>query len=85
MTKNSATVEQFMKWVGDAKVMIAINSYEVCEKIMGVAIPFAEVHYDKTRKRLLSHLRTKRHLHSKRTALSVLIKSAREIPVIPFA
>lgn len=36
MTKNSATVEQFMKWVGDAKVMIAINSYEVCEKIMGV-------------------------------------------------
>lgn len=30
MTKDSATVEQFMEWVGDAKVMIAINSYEVC-------------------------------------------------------
>lgn len=40
MTKNSATVEQFMEWVGDAKVMIAINSYEVCEKIMGIDIPF---------------------------------------------
>ena len=30
MTKNSATVEQFMEWVGDAKVMIAIKSNEVC-------------------------------------------------------
>lgn len=28
MTKDSATVEQFMEWVGDAKVMIAINSYD---------------------------------------------------------
>lgn len=83
MTKNSATVEQFMKWVGDAKVMIAINSYEVCEKIMGVAIPFAEVHYDKNKKEIT--LRTKRHLHSRQTVLSALIKSAREIPVIPFA
>ena len=36
MTKDSATVEQFMEWVGDAKVMIAINSYEVCEKIKNV-------------------------------------------------
>ena len=52
MTKNSATVEQFMKWEGDAKVMIAINSYEVCEKIMGVAIPFAEVHYDENKKEI---------------------------------
>ena len=41
MTKDSATVEQFMEWVGDAKVTIFINSYEVCEKIMGVEIPFA--------------------------------------------
>lgn len=52
MTKDSATVEQFMEWVGDAKVMIAINSYEVCEKIMGVEIPFAEVHYDKNKKEI---------------------------------
>lgn len=53
MTKDSATVEQFMEWVGDAKVMIAINSYEVCEKIMGVEIPFAEVHYDKNKKEII--------------------------------
>lgn len=52
MNKNSATVEQFMEWVGDSKVSIAINSYEVCEKIMGVAIPFAEVHYDKGKKEI---------------------------------
>ena len=52
MTKDSATVEQFMEWVGDAKVMIAINSYEVCEKIMGIDIPFAEVHYDENKKEI---------------------------------
>lgn len=52
MTKDSSTVEQFMEWVGDAKVTIFINSYEVCEKIMGVEIPFAEVHYDKGKKEL---------------------------------
>lgn len=52
MTKNSATVEQFMEWVGDAKVMIAINSYEVCEKIMGIDIPFAEVHCDENKKEI---------------------------------
>ena len=49
MTKDSATVEQFMEWVGDAKVTIFINSYEVCEKIMGVEIPFAEVYYDENK------------------------------------
>ena len=27
MTKYSATVEQFMEWVGDAKVTIFINSF----------------------------------------------------------
>ena len=52
MTKDSATVEQFMEWVGDAKVTIFINSYEVCEKIMVVEIPFAEVYYDENKKEI---------------------------------
>ena len=52
MNNNSVTVEQFMEWVGTSKVTISINSYEVCEKIMGVEIPFAEVHYDKGKKEL---------------------------------
>lgn len=49
---NSVTVEQFMEWVRTSKVTISINSYEVCEKIMGVELPFAEVHYDKGKKEL---------------------------------
>lgn len=52
MNKNSVTVEQFMEWVGTSKVTIAINSYEVCEKIMGIELTFAEVHYDKGKKEL---------------------------------
>lgn len=52
MNKNSTTVEQFMEWVGTSKVSIAINSYEVCENIMGVEIPFAEVHYDEGKKEI---------------------------------
>ena len=50
---NSVTVEQFMEWVGTSKVSIAINSYEVCENIMGVEIPFAEVHYNKGKKEII--------------------------------
>lgn len=52
MNKNSVTVEQFMEWVGTSKVTIFINSYEVCEKIMGVEFPFAEVHHDKGKKEI---------------------------------
>ena len=79
MNKNSATVEQFMEWVGTSKVMIAINSYEVCEKIMGVEIPFAEVHYDKGKKEITFSSKDKASLTLKTDSIESINKlSARD-------
>ena len=74
MTKDSATVEQFMEWVGDAKVTIFINSYEVCEKIMGVEIPFAEVHYDKNKKEITFSSKDKASLTLKTDSIECINK-----------
>ena len=74
MTKYSATVEQFMEWVGDAKVTIFINSYEVCEKIMGVEIPFAEVHYDKNKKEITFSSKDKASLTLKTDSIECINK-----------
>ena len=74
MTRDSATVEQFMEWVGDAKVTIFINSYEVCEKIMGVEIPFAEVHYDKNKKEITFSSKDKASLTFKTDSIECINK-----------
>ena len=74
MTKDSATVEQFMEWVGDAKVTIFINSYEVCEKIMGVEIPFAEVYYDENKKEITFSSKDKASLTLKTDSIECINK-----------
>ena len=74
MTKDSATVEQFMEWVGNSKVTIFINSYEVCEKIMGVEIPFAEVHYDENKKEITFSSKDKASLTLKTDSIECINK-----------
>lgn len=74
MNKNSATVEQFVEWVGTSKVTIFINSYEVCEKIMGVEFPFAEVHYDKGKKEITFSSKDKASLTLKTDSIESIDK-----------